>query len=276
MARILIIEDNKENLQLMTYLCKAFGHDVTQATDGEDGLAKAHSGAFDLVVCDIHLPKLDGYGIISPLKGKPESNQLPVVAVSALAMVGDREKILAAGFDGYFSKPINPEVFVQELEAFLPGNKRVGKSIQDAQSPLSQVPDKPVVADTQRGTILLVDDRPENIGVFRSLLHPSGFRVLHASNSADALFILEQETPDLIISDLHIHNEPNFHFLKLAKDKETSRDVPFIQISATTEKDTFRQKALELGADLFLFLPMEPEQLLREILSVMDAPPPAG
>lgn len=125
MARILIIEDNGANMELMAYLLRAFGHMVQEAMEGEAGLKLAHHGAFDLILCDLQMPGMDGYEVVRKMKMNMPA--LPVVAVTAYAMVGDRDKVLAAGFDGYIPKPINPETFVSEIEVFLPPPMRLGR-----------------------------------------------------------------------------------------------------------------------------------------------------
>jgi CheY-like chemotaxis protein len=73
----------------------------------------------ELIICDIQLPKMDGYEVVRRLKADPKTRSIPIIAVTALAMVGDRDRIIAAGFDGYLAKPIDPETFVQEVVAFL-------------------------------------------------------------------------------------------------------------------------------------------------------------
>ena len=119
-ARILIVEDNPANLELMTYLLQAFGHTVLTAETGLDGLEMTRREHPDLVVCDVQLPDVDGCEIARRLRSDPVSRAIPLVAVTALAMVGDRGRILAAGFNGYLPKPIDPETFVRQIEAFLP------------------------------------------------------------------------------------------------------------------------------------------------------------
>src|SRR3989442_3085948 len=108
----------------MVYLLNAFGYSTSEAVNGRTGVEMARKGHPQLVVCDIQVPELDGYGIIRELKTDEMLREIPVVAVTALAMVGDRDRILAAGFDGDIPKPIAPETFVAELENFLPGGKR--------------------------------------------------------------------------------------------------------------------------------------------------------
>lgn len=121
-GRILIIEDNPQNLELMTYLLRAFGYIVLTAGDGAEGIEIVRREKLDLIICDVHLPKVDGYEVANHLKRDPMLYRIPLVAVTALAMVGDREKVLAAGFDGYIDKPIIPEMFVKQVEAFLDRN----------------------------------------------------------------------------------------------------------------------------------------------------------
>ena len=118
-SRILIIEDNATNLELMTYLLKAFGHTTIVATDGEQGVEVALRTAPELILCDLALPKLDGYGVARQLKAAPGLHRVPLIAVTASAMVGDRDKALGMGFDGYITKPIEPETFVTEVEGYL-------------------------------------------------------------------------------------------------------------------------------------------------------------
>ena len=119
MARILIIEDNPANMMLMAYLLSAAGHAVIEALDGQKGLAIARDDSPDLVLCDLQLPGMDGYEVAQRLKLDPGLVAVPRVAVTAFAMVGDRDKALAAGFNGYIAKPIDPESFVGEIEAYL-------------------------------------------------------------------------------------------------------------------------------------------------------------
>jgi CheY-like chemotaxis protein len=117
--RILVIEDNPVNLELMTDLLEAFGFTVLTARDGSIGIELVRQEKLDLIICDIQMPGMDGYEVAHYLKRDPMLRRIPLVAVTALAMVGDREKVLAAGFDGYIDKPITPELFKNQVEAFM-------------------------------------------------------------------------------------------------------------------------------------------------------------
>jgi len=118
-ARALIIEDNPANLELAKYLLEAHGYSTLSATHGAEGVRIVRESHPDFVVCDLQLPVLDGYGVLSAVRNDPELRGTPVIAVSAFSMPGDSSKALSAGFDGYISKPIDPERFVEQIEAYL-------------------------------------------------------------------------------------------------------------------------------------------------------------
>ncbi len=123
MARILVIDDNGANLDLMLYLLRAFGHTADGSADAIAGLEKARNGDFDLIATDILMPGVDGYEFLRRLRSEARFAATPVIAVTALAMAGDRERIAAAGFSGYITKPIEPQRFVAELESHLTPSK---------------------------------------------------------------------------------------------------------------------------------------------------------
>ena len=118
-TRILVIEDNPANMELVRYVLEAFGYTVSAAVDGESGLELARAEPPDLVICDLQLPGIDGIEVAKRLKAQPALARVPLIAVTAYAMVGDRERVLAAGFDGYISKPIDPQTFAPQIAAFL-------------------------------------------------------------------------------------------------------------------------------------------------------------
>ncbi len=118
-AKILIIEDNATNLYLMDYLLKSFGYTVLTALDGEAGLKLAQREHPDLVICDIQMPVLDGYQVARSIRENPDLSHTRIVAVTAFAMAGDRDKALSSGFDNYLPKPIDPKLFASQIEGFL-------------------------------------------------------------------------------------------------------------------------------------------------------------
>jgi len=116
---ILLIEDNEQNRYLATFLLKAHGYTILSASDGAQGIELAGRVLPQLILLDIQLPTMDGYTVARELRANPALRNIPIVAVTSYAMVGDREKAIAAGCNGYIEKPINPETFVAEIERYL-------------------------------------------------------------------------------------------------------------------------------------------------------------
>jgi two-component system cell cycle response regulator DivK len=117
--RILYIEDNPDNRMLIRRVLMAEGYEVLEAKDGQEGLAQATQLQPDLILMDINLPELDGYEVTARLKQLPGMQQVPIVAVTANVMRGDREKTLAAGCDGYIQKPIDIDLLPSQIERFI-------------------------------------------------------------------------------------------------------------------------------------------------------------
>jgi two-component system cell cycle response regulator len=259
-ARILVIEDNEANLDLMSYLLRAFGHSVSVARDGPAGLAAVRAEPPDLVLCDIHLPGIGGIEVASRLRSDAALHRIPLVAVTAFAMASDRERIMAAGFDGCLIKPITPETFVAQVEAHLPAQLRGGAARRE---PAPRAPQPP---PAQRGrTILAVDDRPENLELAAGILEPSGYRVVTATGMGAALALALDSPPDLILSDVVMAEGNGYEFIQAVKADARLRDIPFIFLTATMTAPSARKHGLALGAARYLFRPIEPPELLREI-----------
>jgi CheY-like chemotaxis protein len=118
---ILVIEDNEQNLYLMRYLLESGGFVVVEATDGRAGIALAGEVAPLAILLDIQLPALDGYAVAGELRRNHRLAAVPIIAVTSYAMVGDRERCLAAGATGYLEKPIDPDTFLDQVKSYLPG-----------------------------------------------------------------------------------------------------------------------------------------------------------
>jgi CheY-like chemotaxis protein len=106
---ILIVDDRASSRELLRTVLERTGYAVLDAADGEAALEQARSGNPDLILLDLQMPKLDGYGVLAELRAEERFRTLPILALTASAMSGDREKILEAGFTDYLSKPAGPE-----------------------------------------------------------------------------------------------------------------------------------------------------------------------
>lgn len=118
-STILVIEDDDASRELVTYLLEAAGHRVLTAENGAAGLAVALSEGPDIILCDLQMPVMNGYEVAHGLRVNPRWRVVPLVAVTAFSMPGDREKALEVGFNEHLSKPITPETFVEQIETFL-------------------------------------------------------------------------------------------------------------------------------------------------------------
>ena len=119
MATILLVEDTPANLALASKLLRAAGHEVLTTDTGADGIALARDRLPDLVLMDLGLPDMDGWQALREIRADPRGADLRVVAFTADAMIGDRVRALAGGFDGYMSKPIDFATFAQTVEGYL-------------------------------------------------------------------------------------------------------------------------------------------------------------
>jgi two-component system cell cycle response regulator DivK len=118
-TQVLVVEDDAQNLYLIEFLLEQAGFDVVVARDGEQALIEAERACPDLVLTDMSLPKLDGFEVARRLKGSPSTAHVPIVAVSAYSMKGDRERILRSGCDGYIAKPIDADTFIDDVRCYL-------------------------------------------------------------------------------------------------------------------------------------------------------------
>jgi two-component system cell cycle response regulator len=262
-AKILVIEDNPTNLQLMLYLLRAFGHTATAVGDGLSGLQAVQEDEFDIVLCDVLMPGIDGWEFARRYKAENGTHKAPLIAVTALAMVGDRERLLNAGFDGYVSKPIDPERFIGEIEIFLPEALR------------SSPADKTEKAASQKGSgaegpvVLVIDDIQVNRDLVRSTLQPLGYRVVEVDNAREGIQRAKNVNPAVILCDLHMPGGDGFELLADAKRSPELHDVPFFFLSSTASRTSEQIRGMQLGARKFLLRPIEPDVLCREIESAI-------
>ncbi len=253
-ARILIIEDNATNMELMVYLLRAFGYTPLSASDGEAGVEAARRERPDLIICDVHLPKLDGYGVVAALKADPATRAIPALAVTALAMVGDRERLLEAGFDSYIGKPIEPDTFVKQIESFLTGEM--------------STPPKTDIA-----TILIVDDHVLNREFLMTLLGYGGYRLIEAANGADGLKMALADKPDLVISDILMPNMDGYEFVTRMHKHPDTADVPVIFYTATYREREALAVAESCGVRWVLPKPSDPDVILRTVQEALGHEP---
>jgi two-component system, cell cycle response regulator DivK len=120
MRRILLVEDNEMNRDMLSRRLQRRGFDVAMAVDGQEGVEKARGGGFDLILMDMSLPGIDGWDVTRQLRTHPETRDVPIIALTAHAMAGDREKALEAGCNDYDTKPVEFDRLLAKIHGLLP------------------------------------------------------------------------------------------------------------------------------------------------------------
>lgn len=119
MTKILLVEDNEMNRDMLSRRLKKKGFEVEIAVDGQEGVDKAKSISPDLILMDLSLPVLDGWGATKAIKANPDTSSIPIIALTAHAMAGDREKAMEAGADEYDTKPIDLKRLIAKINSFI-------------------------------------------------------------------------------------------------------------------------------------------------------------
>jgi two-component system, cell cycle response regulator DivK len=119
MKRILVAEDRPSSRELICTVLDSAGYEILQAVDGEDALHKARQNLVDLIILDLQMPKLDGFGVLSALRKDARFEATPILALTASAMQGDRERALEAGFSAYIPKPVDLKALRSEIQRLL-------------------------------------------------------------------------------------------------------------------------------------------------------------
>ncbi|RZJ25565.1 MAG: response regulator [Haliea sp.] len=245
--RVLLVEDNQANRDLVRYLLEAHGFACDDAVDGETGVLKARTGRPDLVICDLQLPGIDGFEVLRLIRAEPGLAGVPVVALTAYAMVGDRERILGAGFDGYLPKPIDPRRFVGEIASFL----RL-----DSGAPAPGAAGK---------RILVVDDRPANRELLASVLGYFGHTVVQADDGVAGMQAVREDRPDLVITDLLMPNMDGEEFCRQLRSDPATAGLPIIIHTASYRTRQGRQIADRLDVRWVLAKPSEPADIVAMV-----------
>jgi two-component system cell cycle response regulator len=255
---VLVIEDDPMNMKLMRSLLGIGGYHVLEAAEAETGLRMAAETHPDLILMDIHLPGLDGLSATRRLKEIPQLAEIPVIALTGLAMEGDREKAFAAGCQDYISKPINTRNFLDNLGSLMMPSKQVTNAA--AQPPRT----------TRRtySRILVVDDDPMNVKLVVGILKKGGYEALTAFDGHEAMAIVHEHQPDLILLDIMMPGIDGYQVAHRLKGDPATAGIPIIMITALKDTEN-RVRGLECGADEFLTKPVNAAELLARSKSML-------
>ena len=256
MARILIAEDSPDIRALIQMLLEAEGHEVRAVTDGRAAVDLVRAAKPDLVLMDLSLPLLSGWEATREIRADPDCNAIPILAVTAHAMHGDRERALAAGCDGFIPKPINEETFAPRVLSFLDVRRdRVGAA-----------PGGAARARSAPGRVLVVDDQPEVAELIRTDLAADGHDVAVSTTLAAAAARIENDEPyDLAVIDVMLGAESGYDLAEWIS-ATSSEYVPILLVTAGTID---RERGFTAGGDDFIGKPIETHELRARARSLI-------
>ncbi len=258
MARILVVEDSPDIRALVQMLLESAGHEVSTASDGQEGVRAARSVHPDLILMDLSLPVLSGWEATRAIKADPVTSRIPVIAVTAHAMQGDRERALAAGCDGFVAKPIDEETLASLVSSFLEASGS-GRAEPAAAKPGA-------ATDDGSGRVLVVDDQSEVAEVLTADLEAEGLQVVCASTAAEALELFRKDPAfDLAVVDVVLGQDTGYE-LTSQLIATSSEYLPVLLVTAGTID---RERGYAAGADDFIGKPIESKELRARARSLI-------
>eukprot|EP00913_Durusdinium_trenchii_P028314 g26542.t1 len=270
---------NEFNRDILSRELRDRDHDVVVAVNGEEGIQQAQAESPDLILMDLSLPGIDGWEATRAIKAEKETAGIPVIALTAHAMPGDREKAIEAGCDDYETKPYDWTRLFTKVDEIL--TRKAADAVED-DAPLSAdppgngadlqphaVPD-PIRKESITGrTILIVDDKELNRDLLARGVRDDGHHILFATNGREALDMLESQSVDLVLLDIMMPLVDGFEVLRQMKADTGLRHIPVIVISAS-EQMASAVRCIEMGADDYLPKPWDPVLLKARIDSSLE------
>lgn len=236
--RILIVDDSPTIRFGLKRDLGQLGAVVTEASDGYEALNIVNSEDFDLIITDIEMPRMDGFTFCSKLKSHPTKNSIPVIILSSKEKEEDIELGFKVGAASYIIK---------------------SNAKSDLRARVKEILDKNSLL---RGrTVLVVDDSTSIRNLIEKALTKAGFNVISAENGRDALELLGKDTPDMILSDLHMPELDGFGLCKSVHADKNLSQIPFIIMSSDGDRATMR-RLLQYGASAYLVKPFNIDQLV--------------
>jgi CheY-like chemotaxis protein len=260
MARILVVEDSPDIRELVRMLLEPSGHQLFFAADGHEGISAARREKPDLVLMDLSLPVVSGWEATRQIKNDPETASTIILAVTAHAMQGDRDRALAAGCDGFLSKPIDEETFEREIASYLARPRPAGPRWTPEPAGDARGEEK------LSGRILVVDDQPEVAELIRDDLRADGHDVLLAANLEEALAHFTPESVfDVVVVDVMLGEESGYDLA----GELIARSSEYLPVLLVTAGRIDRERGYAAGADDFIAKPIEAAELKARCRSLI-------
>ncbi len=257
-AHILVVEDNALNQEVAIDLLNGNGMIVTVANNGEEALSILENKTFDGVLMDCQMPVMDGYATTRKIRAQQRFKSLPVIALTANAMKGDREKVLESGMNDHISKPIHPNEMFTVMSKWISPSKLHEKT--EVRSPKK----KPELsfADLHGAHILLVEDNTLNQELAVDFLNEIGVSVTVANNGKEALDILQNEPFDGILMDCQMPIMDGYEATRKIREQEKFKGLPIIALTADAMQEDI-EKTLLSGMNDHIIKPINPTAMYQ-------------
>ena len=275
-ARVLVVDDEPQNLELVEAMLTPVGYEVLLASNGDEALVLANQRKPDLIILDLMMPGLSGFEVCARMKMHPQTGGVPVLFVTALSQIGDKERALAAGGDDFLTKPFQRAELLARVEALMKV-RRLNRDLDRALAYLHELdlvryatqPTKSAAPPGAplSGVVLVVDDEPLPRQLFSDVLREAGYVAHEASHGHQALEIARQKSIDVILLDIMM---PGISGLEvLGKLGELTPDSPVIIVTANPTSEN-AIAALRLGAFDFIVKGFKSEVMLVTVSRALE------
>jgi len=247
--KVLVVDDEPDNLELIADTMSFYGVTTKAARSAAEGLEILETFRPTLILLDLSMPKMDGWQMRTKIRENPANEHIPIVALTAHAMVGDKERALAAGFDGYLPKPINIARLLDDLRDTL--QEKGSLSMMNWQA-------------------LVIEDEADSMELVQGILEYHGIRSVGAPTAEDAFKAMEKQTPDLFIVDLALPGMDGWGFLKQLKSDDRWSHIPRVAVTAY-HNPFLAEKAVEAGFHAYFAKPIDATSFVRELQDIIEA-----
>jgi CheY-like chemotaxis protein len=262
-ARVLVVEDDANNLDVASRIIRASGHEALVAADGVVGLEVARVERPDAILVDLLLPRMDGWSLTRSLRTEPWASNIPIIAVSALALPSDRARAIEAGCDDFVSKPFAPAELRAILTRYFPGGPAALPTPRDGAAPAVRTATSPTL-----GRVLVVDDEPANVELLARRLEAIGCQTSVAGSGERALALAHNEALDLILLDVMMPGIDGLTTCRRLKSDPQTADIPVIFVTAKDRHEDL-SKGFEVGGVDYITKPFEPIELAARVRSAI-------
>ena len=271
-GRILVVDDEPLNVKLLGSQLAAKGYEIASATSGAEALERVRNDPPDLILLDVMMPGIDGYEVTRRLKQDPQNRDIPIIMVTALDGVGDKEKGLSAGADEFLNKPIN----ATELEARVLSLLRL-RSYQQ-QLDTRRASERRIIGDTMgappveeeriRPTVLIVEDDPATVRLIQGCLAPLACQVAVVPDGEAALAAVARRKIDVVLLDVLLPVMDGYQVCRLLKQKDETFSVQVVMMTSLKDMPS-KLKGIEVGADDYLIKPLNKDELRARVKSLL-------